>query len=320
MSTPRRSHRPTGPVTGPATVPALALALAVGLGLLCAPDAEGAHPFYERRLTEGTVALEQGRPAEAAHELEIAAFGLLDEPPRLIEALVRLALARARLEDGAAFRAAVRRVTEVEERFGVYREAALSSTERDAFARQIVALTPPAVLERTPALRGLLGTEELAEGGADDDATEPAPAPSPEPESPPPLRPAERDRADRARAILSRALQSEELAEALDLARPLADAHPERPELQQLVGEIAYRSSKWDQAIRYLRRGADPLPRRPELLFYLAVSLYESGRVDEASAPLRRALPRLERTAFVDEYVTKILGPSGRSPSSGGAP
>lgn len=318
MSTPRRPHRPPGLVTGPAAIPALALALAVGLALVCAPDAEGAHPFYERRLTEGTLALEQGRPAEAAHELEIAAFGLLDEPPRLIEALVRLALARARMEDGAGFRAAVRRVSEVEERFGVYREAALSPAERDAFARQIVALTPPAVLERTPALRGLLGTEELAEGGAEDDAIEPDP--SPEPESPPPLSPAEQERADRARAILSRALQSEELEEALDLARPLADAHPDRPELQQLVGEIAYRSSKWEQAIRYLRRGADPLPQRPELLFYLAVSLYESGRVDEASAPLRRALPRLERTAFVDEYVTKILGPRGTSPSSGGAP
>lgn len=114
------------------------------------------HPFYERRLAEGTLALAQERPADAARLLKIAAFGFLDEPPRLAEALVRLALAQAKIGEPGAFRETLRRVAEIEERFGAYREADLSAAERSAFARRITELTPASELDRSPALQRLL--------------------------------------------------------------------------------------------------------------------------------------------------------------------
>lgn len=348
------SQRPTTHAThsGRAAFITAVFSLSLGLALAVVPEAEAAHPFYEQRLSAGALALEQGRPAEAARELKIAAFGLLDEPPRLLEALVRLALAQARLEDASGFRSTVRRLVEVEERFKAYRDAAISATERAALARQIVAWTPADQLRQMPSLQRLfvadflnqpeLDRPELDEPMLDEPQAEPpaARADRASSESAPPqatdedpreesavgprgdLTPAEQAQVDRARDILTTARQVQDLRAALDLARPLADAHPDRSDLQRLVGEIEYRSRNWEQAIRYLRRGGDPLPERPELLFYLAVSLYESGRPNEASTPLRQALPRLERTAFVEEYVAKIFGASSGpgSGSSGGAP
>lgn len=307
----------------------LAMSVEVPVGVA---SAEAAHPFYERRLVEGTRALEQERPREAARLLEIAAFGLLDEPPRLAEALVRLALAQADLDKPAAFRETVHRIAEIEERFEAYRQADLSAAERSALDHRITELTPASELDRSPSLQRLLSAPAESESATDETETTPAetaeagddaaPA-TPVPFSPvPELTPAERQRVERAREILSRARQARELDEALTLARPVADDHPTRTDLQQLVGEIAYRSSRWEESARYLKKGLAPVLgsdrssrfSRPELLFYLAVALYESGRPEEAAAPLELALPQLELTPFVQSYVEKILPPS---PSDG---
>lgn len=332
-------------LTGVAGKPPL-LPAPVPLGVA---TADAAHPFYERRLAEGTLALKQERFDEAARLLEIAAFGCLDEPPRLAEALVRLALAQAEMDEPGAFRETLRRVAEIEERFGAYREADLSPAERSAFDRRITELTPAAELDRSPALQLLL--QSPAESGTTpQDARDPEPAGStaPEPEpgdgsaeapaaaaptetvSPVPaseLTPKERQRLLRAREILDAARQASELEEAWTLAHPIADAHPARKELQQLVGEIAYRASRWEESARYLEKGLAPVlealdvpgsprPERPELVFYLAVALFESGRPAEAKDPLELALPRLERTPFVQSYVEKILQAQASEPSS----
>jgi len=276
--------------------------------------ADAVHPFYERRLAEGTLALAQERPGDAARLLKIAAFGLLDDPPRLAEALVRLALARAEIGEPGAFRETLRRVAEIEERFAAYREAALSPAERSAFELRITELTPASELDRSPALQRLLQAPVAAEGGARSPTAPVPPAPTAG------LSTEERERVERAREILARARQARDLDEARTLARPIADTHPARRDLQQLVGEIAYRSSRWEESARYLERGLAPSlessgsPRpapqeRPELLFYLAVALFESGRAEEAKAPLELALPQLERTDFVRSYVEKILRP-----------
>lgn len=285
---------------------------------ICAMPASAAHPFYERRLTEGLLAYEQGRLEEAARSFEIAAFGLLEEPPRLTETLVRLALAQANLERAPAFRNMVRRVAELEDRFGSYRAAGLSDTERVDFSARIRELIPESVLARTPAYRQLMEDEEEArpkEPVAAEQGEVAEPVDPGKPTESEVLQPVEQAQVTRARQILTEAQQAGALDEARTLAQPVADAHPGRSDLQQLVGEIAYRSSRWREAADYLSRGlgrdlasgTGPRVERPELLFYLAVSLYESGRPAEARAPLERALPRIERTRFVDQYVERIL-------------
>ena len=60
----------------PAIPVSLVLGIALALAAFPGPAAEAADPFYERRLREGTLALEQGRPEEASRRLEIAAVGL----------------------------------------------------------------------------------------------------------------------------------------------------------------------------------------------------------------------------------------------------
>ena len=336
-------NRLRNPATRRWTVALGLVALLAGPTVVRTVDA--AHPFYERRLAEGTVALQQERFSEAARLLDIAAFGFLEEPPRLAEALVRLALAQAESGEPGAFRETVRRVAEIEERFGAFRDAELSPTERSHFDRRITELTPASELGRTPALQRLLESPrpsdpEGSEGDApraedpdpgrpgreaaatadrsDRSSVEPVPQPAPPPASE--LSSEERGRLERAREILARARQARELDEAWDLARPIAIAHPTRQDLQQLVGEIAYRSSRWEEAARYLERGLQPVlrsleapgggrPERPELLFYLAVALFESGRPEEARVPLELALPGLERTPFVRSYMENILQP-----------
>src|SRR5207253_6274552 len=59
--------------------------------LLCVTAAHAADDFYEDQLQNAKTDLAAGRTAQAGDELRIAAFGFLDRPPLLIEALVRLA-------------------------------------------------------------------------------------------------------------------------------------------------------------------------------------------------------------------------------------
>jgi tetratricopeptide (TPR) repeat protein len=103
-----------------------------------------------------------------------------------------------------------------------------------------------------------------------------------------------------------------QLAEAIALARLVADRNPRVAEAQFITAELAYRVSRWSDAVTYFRRGGDPGDDQPLRLFYLAVCLYEAGDHDNAAVALRRALPSLRRTSYVESYVTKILGPMAR--------
>jgi tetratricopeptide (TPR) repeat protein len=122
-----------------------------------------------------------------------------------------------------------------------------------------------------------------------------------------PLSPAEREAMARSERLLS-ATGTDDLREALRLARQLADAHPDFREAQYLAGEAAYRNSRWKEAAAYFRRGGTPGDDRPELLFYMAVSLYEVGDQPGAASALKRSLPNLQKTPYVQSYVKRILG------------
>lgn len=331
----RRRHRGQ-----PALLCGTGLLWGMALLLLAPGPATAAHPFYERLLREGTLALERGEAATAARDLQVAAFGLLEEPPLLAEALTRLALARARTEDPTGFRRAFGRLSEIEERFGAYGEARLDPSERKALEDLARRLVPPELLARMPGFADLAqareepATETEAPPAADQPPGEaeptaaageravsepisaPAEAKPEEPRPGPELTPGERSRIEEAREILASATHAQELERALELARPVADAHGGDRALQELVGEIAYRSSRWRDAVHYLER-AELDGSRPELLFYLAVAQHETGRTGTARSTLERALPRLERTPFVNAYVQQIMS---RGESADGAP
>ena len=151
--------------------PALAVltALAVAATLAAADPARAADPFYEQRLREGREALERGAPAEAVRPLRLAAFGLLDEPERLAESLVYLAVAHAESGDAAAFEQTFRRVLEIERRFDAYRGADVPVSIRERL-RAAAAALPPELLLGADAFRDLgaaaLCRRGLAHAGA----------------------------------------------------------------------------------------------------------------------------------------------------------
>ena len=99
-----------------------------------------------------------------------------------------------------------------------------------------------------------------------------------------------------------------ELASVHSRIRELANEDPSWPQAQLLAAESAYRLSFWQESVAFFQRAGDPGDDQPRLLFYMAVSLYESGDLEGAATALERALPALERNAFVDSYVTRILG------------
>ena len=316
------------------------------LAVAVPPPAGAAHPHYERLLDRGTYAFEQGAFEEAARDLRLACFGLLEEPETLALCLTRLGLAQAGSDDEEGFLETFRLMAEVEERFGAYREAPLDPGARAAFEAEVAARIPARILERTPAFARLAAAGDEPRGRAESPAPpeEPAippdavaqertappeepPAAPDEAPAPPPAAPAETAAAEGApaapeatlsaqdREILTRAYQLLEAARArqdLDepyrLATEVANANPAVRGPQHLAAVIAYRSARWEEAVRYFRRGGDPGEADPELLFYLAVSLYESGEPEAAADALRRSLPRIEHTPFVRSYEAKILG------------
>ncbi len=137
------------------------LALCLGLApLLAAPAAFAADPFYERLLTEGTVAYERHDNARAVKQLRTAVFGLLDEPARLAQGLCVLGLAQAAMDDEQAFNTTFLRVAEIENRFHGYSEAALDPALRAGFEKTAVRLVPRVTLETTKAFARLVDAQD----------------------------------------------------------------------------------------------------------------------------------------------------------------
>ncbi len=155
------------------------------------------------------------------------------------------------------------------------------------------------------------------EGAGDMEAPKPAPEPAatgvpesepqgPAPAAAPEISDQERLQAARIRFVLDGATRVEDLSEALEQARRIAEARPRWREAQLLAAEAAYLAGSWSEAADYFARGG-PGDDQPTLLFYQAVSLYESGQIEQAADVLERSLPGLRRTEFVDAYVEKIL-------------
>lgn len=307
--------------------------------------AEAQHPFYDNLAREGAVALEREDWSTAAETLRVAAFGLLDEPALLAEALAGLAVAQAALEDPDGFTETLTRLVDLEERFGAYGDASLTPSLRTRFEAAALAHGPEVLLNAVPAFRPILErrqeTTAAANGGdgspsrrerraarraAEQAETAPAvpevtdvevvevvevaqaggsPAES---SASPGLTADEREVLDRSRATLAEASEPAQLREALVAVREVADRLPDHQEAQILAGEIAYRASRFEEAAHFFDRVGADRPNRPDLAFYMAVTWYETGQRERAAEVLEPSLPRLQRTPFVESWIRKIFG------------
>jgi protein TonB len=89
-----------------------------------------AQDFYETRLRSGEAELSASRPVEAADALRIAAFGFLDRPVLLCEALGHLALAEEAAGHKPAADDALHRLADVARSFPACREARMEPDRR----------------------------------------------------------------------------------------------------------------------------------------------------------------------------------------------
>jgi ketosteroid isomerase-like protein len=153
----------------------------VGLGMagllaaiLVGPRAAAQRDFYLDRLRSGQEALRSGDAVGAADELRVAAFGFLDSPMLLEEALAHLALAQAALHRAADLDTNLARFMEIEERFHSWSSVKVDPATRSAFER-LLALK----LGGEAPLRSFLTVKR----------PDPPPPPSPRPEATPPPEP-----------------------------------------------------------------------------------------------------------------------------------
>jgi len=126
--------------------------------ILCASvpaAAQEIDPFYSGLLRDGAYAYDRGDFAAAARDLRLACFGYLDLPAPLAGCLTRLGAAQAKASDGDGFAETFRRVVELEERFGGYRQAEVPAEVRAAFEERTAAAIPAATLAQVPVFAGL---------------------------------------------------------------------------------------------------------------------------------------------------------------------
>ncbi len=116
--------------------------------------------FYESRLRDGESAYREKKPTQAVVSLQIAAFGLMERPTLLSEALAYLALAQAAAGDGVASDATLGRFLEVERRFAPYAKLQLDATVAAEFQLLLRRRVAQATLLSFPGLAGVVLTEE----------------------------------------------------------------------------------------------------------------------------------------------------------------
>ncbi len=140
-------------------LPAFGVAL---LGLLVAalPCGAAIDPFYLSLYSDGVQAYERGDYTNAARWLQLACFGLLDEPKALGGCLARLSVAQGKSGDADGFRESFRRLTEVETAFSGYSQADLPVAVRSAFEQQAAVRIPEEVLAASPAFARLRSQKE----------------------------------------------------------------------------------------------------------------------------------------------------------------
>jgi len=114
--------------------------------------------FYEQQLRAGKSDRAAGKLVDASDELRIAAFGFLDRPLLLADALVNLALVQNALGHSTAAQT-VDRFLDVERRFAPYVPATIDPPTRTAFESLLLKSQPRATLAAIPSLSRLMRTD-----------------------------------------------------------------------------------------------------------------------------------------------------------------
>ena len=122
------------------------VAFTLSLTALAADD------FYLLRLRVGQEEFRRGQTSEAIEDLKIGCFGLLEQPPLLVEGLAYLALAQAKAGMKAEVDATLIRFAEVEKRFAPFATSGIDTAARLEFTALAKARLSAEVLKGLPCL------------------------------------------------------------------------------------------------------------------------------------------------------------------------
>src|SRR5579862_327590 len=120
------------------------------MALALSSSARAAEDFYEQQLRAAKIDFTTNRVSQAADELRIAAFGFLDRPVLLEEALARLAVAQETLGQPTERTHTIERFLVVELRFVMYPSVQLEPPIRSAFEKLLSTQVPHATLAAMP--------------------------------------------------------------------------------------------------------------------------------------------------------------------------
>lgn len=309
----------------------------------------GADEFYLARLKAGKAEVRLGRTLEAEEDLRIACFGLMDDPPLLVECLGRLAMTRQTLGKLPEMDLTLARLVEVEGRFGVWEKAAFEPALRAELEQVLLKRLGADGVRAVPSLSGALVKQELdriaklppAERVAALDArakAEPGNAAWPlaiareaqlrkdwvgmekwadraleiAPASAEAKALRDRARATRIEPALAESrqmIQDGRYREALKLLAPLIEADPANRELRKGALEAAVLTKDWRAAASNVP-ALKPFRENEETsMFYGAVALWETGSQEEARDLAKRSYPLVAKNAFVEFYGKRILEP-----------
>jgi len=134
--------------------------LCVATAILTSNPAARGDEFSDARLRAGEDACVAKRYLDAAAELKIAAFGSLDRPPVLSEALVWLAISQNALGRTVDVQSTLDRFLDVERRFGAYPKARLENDTRATFQSILLKQVPQATILSIPSLASLIQTPD----------------------------------------------------------------------------------------------------------------------------------------------------------------
>ncbi|MFQ5525874.1 MAG: tetratricopeptide repeat protein [Thermoanaerobaculia bacterium] len=119
-------------------------------------------PFYSSLLERGVRNLEAGRAAEAARELEVACFGLLEDAAPLTGCYVQLGRALAATGDQAELRKTMNHIVNLQARFGTYSGMADAGLKA-AFERALLEALAPGELTSFPLFAPRPQTSEVTQ-------------------------------------------------------------------------------------------------------------------------------------------------------------
>ena len=271
---------------------------------ILATTAEAYDDFYARRLALGKQAFAEGRAGEAAEELRVACFGMLDTPDALIECTARLALAQEGAGRTADAGATIDRFLQLENRFGLFSKSALEPTLQASF-RDLVKKRKGVDLAAAPTPAPLATATPPAT---------PTPTPSPGPTATPAPAPspkaARADRASREAAAVADAkklVAANRAPAAKALLVPLATSEAGR-ELRKQLLEVAILTKDYRLAAEQGDLLAPFQEGEESSMFYTAVGLFETGRKNEARALADRCVTKLKPSAYLDYYAKAIRG------------